>query len=105
MFSHDASFSHFEYLLSQSDEHGAGIARFLDALVATSGSRRRRLPKGRILARAQRGYVMREEPDTEMAIPDAFLPERMKPPREGMGELALHQPRPNRFPDCFAPAK
>jgi len=84
MFSHDASFSHFEYLLSQGDEHADGAARFLDALVATSGSRRRRLPKGRTLARAQRGYVMREEPDTEMAVPDAFLPERMKPPREGM---------------------
>lgn len=86
MSSHGASFPYFEYLLSESDENTEEIEAFLDAIVATSGSRRRKLPKGRTLFRAQCGYVMREQREGEMEIPDAFPPERMKPLREGMRE-------------------
>ena len=90
MSSHDASFPHLEYLLSQSDERAEEITGFLDAIVATSGCRRRRLPKGRTLFRAQRGYVMRQVREAEMEVPDAFLPERMKPLREGTSEGRLN---------------
>ena len=86
MSSRHVSFLDFQCLASQSDENAEEIARFLDAIVATSGCRRRRLPKGRSLFRAQRGYVMREDREAEAETPDALFPERMKPLREGASE-------------------
>lgn len=81
-----ARFESFENQLLQREQYAEQVAEFLSAVVANSSSRTRKLSNGRILFRAQRGYRMRTDDEGEVEVPDAFLPERMKPARESASE-------------------
>jgi len=77
----DDTFSYFAWAVTQADQTKQ-IEKFLAAVLATAKERRRRLTKGAVLCRAQRGYHLRPHGDDEFEVPDAFLPERMKPLRD-----------------------
>lgn len=81
MFPIGSSFSDFEWALKQ-QPRGVGIERFLEAVVATVKHRRKILRKGARLWRAQRGYILKREEDVGTEIPDAFMPQRMRPLRD-----------------------
>lgn len=85
MFAKEDNFSRFEWALKLQDRDSE-IERFLAAVVATIKRRRKILRKGTRLFRAQRGYILKREEDTNMEIPDAFIPERMKPLRDKASE-------------------
>jgi hypothetical protein len=85
MFAKEDSFSHFEWGLKQQDRD-TEIERFLAAAVATIKHRKRILRKGARLFRAQRGYILKSEEDIGTEIPDAFMPERMRPLRDKASE-------------------
>lgn len=85
MFAKEGSFSHFEWGLKQQDRD-TEIERFLAAAVATIKHRKRILRKGARLFRAQRGYILKSEEDIGTEIPDAFMPERMRPLRDKASE-------------------
>jgi RES domain len=78
MFANGDSFSHFEWALKQRNS-AAEVERFLEAVVATIKRRRKILRKGARLYRAQRGYILKNEEEIGTEIPDAFMPERMRP--------------------------
>lgn len=79
-------FHRFAWAVTQPTGHAEEIERFLTAVIATAKSRRRILRKGTILCRAQPGYVMRAQGEDDIEVPDAFLPERMKPLRDHASE-------------------
>jgi hypothetical protein len=81
MFTKEDSLSRFEWALKQQSSE-AEIQRFLTAVVATVKHRKKVLKKGTRLFRAQRGYLLRSEEDIGIEIPDAFMPERMRPLRD-----------------------
>jgi hypothetical protein len=72
------SFSHFEWALKQQGRD-TEVERFLMAVVATIKRRRKILRKGARLYRAQRGYILKSDEEIGTEIPDAFMPERMRP--------------------------
>jgi hypothetical protein len=90
MFARQDSFSHFEWTLKQLD-HGAETERFLAAVVATIKHRRKILRKGTRLCRAQRGYLLKADDEAGTEIPDAFMPERMRPLRDKASEGRVNQ--------------
>jgi hypothetical protein len=85
MFAVEDNFSHFEWALKQRD-HDAEIERFLTAVVATIKHRKKILLRGARLCRAQRGYVLKGDEEAGAEIPDAFMPERMRPLRDKASE-------------------
>jgi hypothetical protein len=85
MFSNENAFQSFEWSLRQQDRTEE-VEGFLAGVLATVKSRRRRLPQGALLFRAQRGYVLRTDDDIDTGIPDAFPPGRMKPLRDQASE-------------------
>jgi hypothetical protein len=56
---------------------------FLKTVIVTSESRKKIMPQGRILWRAQLGHAWRkcQQEDDQFEVPAPFLPERMKPLR------------------------
>jgi hypothetical protein len=85
MFAKEDSFSHFEWALKQQGAD-AEVERFLAAVVATIKRRRKILRKGARLFRAQRGYILKSEEDIGTEVPDAYMPERMRPLRDKASE-------------------
>jgi hypothetical protein len=85
MVAKEDSFSRFEWMLKQ-QHHDTEIDCFLATVVATIKHRRKTLRKGSRLCRAQRGYILKTDAEVGTEIPDAFMPERMRPLRDQASE-------------------
>jgi len=81
MFPSEDGFHRFAFAVTQPSGHAEEIERFLAVVIATVKSRRRILPKSTVLYRAQIGYDLRAQGEDDIEVPDAFLPERMRPLR------------------------
>ena len=82
MFTNPYAFHRFEDAIRRHTRyiHSAEIRQFLDAVVSTSKSRRRKVGKETILHRAQLAHDTRIEADGNIEIPCAVGPERYAPP-------------------------
>jgi len=82
MFTEAQNFHRFAWTVSQTDGYATEIESFLEAVLVTAKSRIRRVPKGAIFFRAQRGYELWTDDEDEITVADAFGPVRMKPRRD-----------------------
>jgi hypothetical protein len=80
MFTKHDDLAHFAWALRQQDRE-LETDRFLSAVVATVRHRKKILRAGSKLYRAQRGYILKNDEEAGVEIPDAFRSERMRPLR------------------------